>query len=510
MANPNFEISTITAAGAAMLAQATEGNKVIFSGCEANSTVYTLEQAKAVAAVTGTRITDGIEVTGVTDARILVRATFEPSSATGGEANSLILFGRLSSQDESTRTPICVVSNSTPFYLPEYNQAAVSAFDCLFTVQYNISSPVVVEQTSALECSLAEFRQLKERVVTTHKSGEETSGDDQDVYGVKSFWSGIKFKEYGFDDQTASADANGFKIENTEMNFGFEASYGQDIVINSNSSVSTHFKVKDETLAFGKYSNYGANPFFSLDYSGDSGTVFMGIAPNDDGSYPVSIVKGSLSDGVYLAADYAKLKKLSVSGKVSGTLYTADILPDENNNRTIGTNAMRWNSLYVTNIDASGPVGFSGTLTLGGNVASNIIPNEDGLYSLGRTTDKWKSVYADWIHADTKLLAYDLKVENEVSMPDAACAGIVSSGITRGAYVGMIQFVVFENYTGAISAGDTLDNTKFKFVTLSVGSDGGLIIAAGERASFGTWKAITYGGKIDTTGNFLILAIRTA
>lgn len=509
MTNPNFEVSTITTAGAAMLAQATEGNKVIFSGCAATSTVYTLALAKLIYSVPGDRITNLIEVTDVTDARILVRATFEPSESTGGEANSLILFGRLSSHEEDARTPICVVSNSAPFYLPTSDQAAVTAFDCLFTVQYNISSPVVVEQTSALECSLAEFRQLKERVVTTHKPGESTGGEVQTIYGEKTFLNGIKFKETDFDVQTASADADGFKVVNTEMNFGFEASYGQNIVIASNSTASTNFKVQDEKLSFGSFANHGNIPFFSLDYSRDSGTVFMGIAPRDDGTFPVSVVDGNLSEGVYLAADNAKIDKLIVTDAIYGTLYTADVLPDENNNRMLGTQAMRWNILYVTSINASGPVGISGTLSIGGSVASNITPNEDGLYSLGSSSNKWKGVHADWVTAETKLSAYDLEVENEVSMPAAACSGIVASGITRGTVVGMIQFIVVENYTGIIQAGETLDNSKCKFATISV-SGGSLSIGATEAVDFGTWKAVTYGGKLDTTQTILILAIRTA
>lgn len=392
MANPNFEVSTITTAGAALLAQATEGNKVIFSGCEANSTVYTLEQAKAVSSITGTRITDGIEVTDVTDARILVRATFEPSAETGGEANSLILFGRLSSQDENTRTPICVVSNSTPFYLPEYNQAAVTAFDCLFTVQYNISSPVIVEQTSALECSLAEFRQLKERVVTTHKAGESTGGDDQDVHGVKTFWNGVKLKDSVYGDiQTATVDVNGLKVEHEYEAHGFSASFGMDIIIRNNSVKNTQFKVQDQVLNFG---NYYSRPFFSLDCSEDSGTVFMGIAPNSStGEYPVSIVNGSISDGVYLAADYAKLKKLSISEKISGTTRTESILPADDISHSLGSTDLRWLVVYSDTLkaraaDLLGDLGVNGSIT-----AHYLYPTEQAVNDIGSSTRQWSSVY---------------------------------------------------------------------------------------------------------------------
>ena len=409
MANPNFEVSTITTAGAALLAQATEGNKVIFSGCEANSTVYTLEQAKAVAAITGTRITDGVEVTDVTDARILVRATFEPSAATGGEANSLILFGRLSSQGENTRTPICVVSNSTPFYLPEYNQAAVTAFDCLFTIQYNISNPVVVEQTSALECSLAEFRQLKERVVTTHEAGESTGGDDQDVYGVKTFWNGVKLKDSVYGDiQTVTVDVDGLKVEHEYGTYGFCASFGRDIIIENNSDTETHFKVQDQVLNFG---NYYGRPFFSLDYSGDSGTVFMGIAPDSStGNFPISVVKGSLSEGVYLAADYAKIKKLSISEKISGTTRTESILPADDISHSLGSTDLRWLVVYSDTLKAR-TADLLGDLVVNGSITAHYLyPTEQAVNDIGSSTRQWSNVYTK-----NAIVSNTLKVTGEAT-----------------------------------------------------------------------------------------------
>ena len=424
MANPNFEVSTITTAGAALLAQATEGNKVIFSGGEANSTVYTLEQAKAVAAITGTRITDGIEVTDVTDARILVRATFEPSAATGGEANSLILFGRLSSQGENTRTPICVVSNSTPFYLPEYNQEAVTAFDCLFTIQYNISNPVVVEQTSALECSLAEFRQLKERVVTTHKAGESTVGDDQDVYGVKTFWNGVKLKDSVYGDiQTATVDVDGLRVEHEYETSGFSASFGGDIIIRNNSDRNTQFKVQDQVLNFG---NYYSRPFFSLDYSGDSGTVFMGIAPDSStGNFPISVVKGSLSEGVYLAADYAKLKKLSISEKISGTTRTESILPADDISHSLGSTDLRWLVVYSDTLKAR-TADLLGDLVVNGSITAHYLyPTEQGVNDIGSSTRQWSNVYTK-----NAIVSNTLKVTGNASFSStvSVSSGLIASG----------------------------------------------------------------------------------
>lgn len=190
----DFDVSTITTSGAQLLAQATDGNRLVVSGCEANTTVYTAETAKAVTAPTGTRISNEIELVGVQDNKIIVRARFTQSETTGGNANSLVLFGRLENDPEETRTAICVVSNNAQFYLPSSTSEAVQDFECLFTIDYEIQSNVVVEQTSALECSLAEFRLLKERTVTSHKEGDPNVGDPtQNIFGAKVFQSQIEF-----------------------------------------------------------------------------------------------------------------------------------------------------------------------------------------------------------------------------------------------------------------------------------------------------------------------------
>lgn len=381
MSNPNFEVSTITTAGAEMLAQATEGKKVIFSGCAATSTVYTLALAKLIYNVPRDRITNLIEVTDVTDARILVRATFEPSALTGGEANSLILFGRLSSHKEDAMTPICVVSNSAPFYLPTSDQAAVTSFDCLFTVQYNISSPVVVEQTSALECSLAEFRQLKERVVTTHKAGESTVGEGQTIYGEKTFLNGAKFKEAGADDRKASVDANELKIVKT-TGAPFAASYGQNIEISSFSAEATNFKVKDEKLSFGRWGD--STPFFCIDCSGDAGSISMGISPNSDDEYSVAVIESAADsdDGVYLAADHAKIKKLSVG----------NVLPAGNVSYSLGSADNYWLAVFADTLKARA-ADFSDQITANSVVAQYVYPTEKNTNNLGSSTREWSYVY---------------------------------------------------------------------------------------------------------------------
>lgn len=228
----DFDVSTITTSGAQLLAQATEGNRLVVSGCEANTTVYTAETAKAVTAPTGARISNEIELVGVQDNKIIVRARFTQSETTGGNANSLVLFGRLENDSEDTRTAICVVSNNAQFYLPLNTSEAVQDFECLFTIDYEIQSNVVVEQTSALECSLAEFRLLKERTVTSHKEGNPNVGDPtQNIFGEKVFQSQIGFvSETNF---TSPATFNGGIAVNDRSRFEHDASFNNPVFFDS-------------------------------------------------------------------------------------------------------------------------------------------------------------------------------------------------------------------------------------------------------------------------------------
>lgn len=226
----DFDVSTITTSGAQLLAQATEGNRLVVSGCEANTTVYTAETAKAVTAPTGARISNEIELVGVQDNKIIVRARFTQSETTGGNANSLVLFGRLENDPEETRTAICVVSNNAQFYLPSSTSEAVQDFECLFTIDYEIQSNVVVEQTSALECSLAEFRLLKERTVTLHKEGDPNVGDPtQNIFGAKVFRSQIGFVAKA--NFTSVATFNGGIAVNSGAQFAEDATFNGNIIL---------------------------------------------------------------------------------------------------------------------------------------------------------------------------------------------------------------------------------------------------------------------------------------
>lgn len=352
----DFDVSTITRTGAQLLAQATEGNRLIVSGCEANTTVYTSETAKAVTAPTGARISNDVSIVFVQDNRILIRALFTQSETTGGNANSLVLFGRLANDPAETRTAICVVSNNAQFYLPSSTSEAVQDFECLFTIDYEIQSNVVVEQTSALECSLAEFRLLKERTVTAHKEGDPNVGDPtQNIFGAKVFRSQIGFVSkanftslatfnggIAVNDEISIPDndkgtivigsdqnkphctliASGIEFENKDWQHPRKATYGMDnLQLYSVEAHATVFSAISDDLKFGEQ-NIGNDsyPTFWVHREASTEGGFIKFAPIGDGEYGLVVQEDDNIGGVSIKTSTITCNSFEGSGAALANL----------------------------------------------------------------------------------------------------------------------------------------------------------------------------------------------
>lgn len=352
----DFDVSTITTSGAQLLAQATDGNRLVVSGCEANTTVYTAETAKAVTAPTGTRISNEIELVSVQDNKIIVRARFTQSETTGGNANSLVLFGRLENDPEETRTAICVVSNNAQFYLPSSASEAVQDFECLFTINYEIQSNVVVEQTSALECSLAEFRLLKERTVTSHKEGDLNVGDPtQNIFGEKVFQNQIGFVAtanftslatfnggIAVNDKILISDndkgtivigsdqnkphctltASGIEFENKDWQHPRKATYGMDnLQLYSMEAHATVLSAISDDLKFGE-ENIGGGSYATIWIHRNAGIEgsFIKFAPRSGGEYGLVIQDNEDTDKVSITTSTITCDSFEGSGAALANL----------------------------------------------------------------------------------------------------------------------------------------------------------------------------------------------
>lgn len=182
-----FETETLTVVGAQFLASATAQNRLVIDGCNAYTSFYSVQQAQAVTAppLNEFSSTDDATLIGATDNHVQIRAAFHAGESTGGDANTVMVYGHLES-DPLTLRVIYVASSNETFHIPLTTDVA-SVCGFLFDITYNADPDAVTTATQSTYTSLAEFLTLKERTVTTHKEGDPNTGDDQEILGHKTF-----------------------------------------------------------------------------------------------------------------------------------------------------------------------------------------------------------------------------------------------------------------------------------------------------------------------------------
>lgn len=187
-----FDVNTITLQGAIAVASATVSNKLVIDGCDATTDVLTQAQAAQIAtrpATPGSTTTE-IALAGSTDNHVFAYAEFLLGESTGGDFNSFFLYGHLE-DDTSTVFVISVCSSTNPVHLPATGDVT-NRTEIQFDLTFTPNAEVVKVADTSMYCTRGEFLILKERAVTTHAEGTPTTGEAQDIYGVKTFKNGFK------------------------------------------------------------------------------------------------------------------------------------------------------------------------------------------------------------------------------------------------------------------------------------------------------------------------------
>lgn len=194
-----YDVSTITISGASLLASATASDKLILVGCDATTEVLTQEQAVAVTTRPANPFsnTTRISLEGSDGNHVYVRVMFVAGESTGGDANTLYLYGHPES-DSTTNTVLAVLSSADGFHLPVSGDVA-NTYRTLFDVIYTPESGAIETINTSAYATYAEFKRLKDRTVTTYKEGDMTAGDNQTIRGIKSFRQPINFPAVGAD-----------------------------------------------------------------------------------------------------------------------------------------------------------------------------------------------------------------------------------------------------------------------------------------------------------------------
>lgn len=205
-----FETETLTVVGAQFLASATAQNRLVIDGCNAYTSFYSVQQAQAVTAppLNEFSSTDDATLIGATDNHVQIRAAFHAGESTGGDANTVMVYGHLES-DPLTLRVVYVASSNETFHIPLTTDVA-SVCGFLFDITYNADPDAVTSATQSTYTSLAEFLTLKERTVTTHKEGDPNTGDDQEILGDKMFSGDVTIRQ-----------GNKLYLRNVENNNGY-------------------------------------------------------------------------------------------------------------------------------------------------------------------------------------------------------------------------------------------------------------------------------------------------
>ncbi len=188
-----FDVSTITLKGAELLAAATSSDRFIVVGCDADTNVLTQQQAIYHPNRPDSPVSNTTEVTPInhyTMNSIYIRAYFRAGETTGGSVNTLYLYGHLES-DSAHDYVIFIASASTSFHLPEVGDV-MDEWEARLSINYNPNTDSIAYATSATYATQASVDALEDRMVSVHAFNSLTQGDNQDIYGIKTFKNGIE------------------------------------------------------------------------------------------------------------------------------------------------------------------------------------------------------------------------------------------------------------------------------------------------------------------------------
>lgn len=181
MANP-FSINIVTPDGAALIAQATAANQIVFTGALSGTTAATDAAdlaSKTVAFYDG--ITGAIASCSATDNIAKIVAAFGNAGASSQAVKSVCILGRLASQSAGSEVIVAAMSDdaSTIVLPPDSSPSQKIRFPFNFAV----TDGGTIETVYADGATIADL----DRFVSMYKAGDPTQGEYQTILGDKSF-----------------------------------------------------------------------------------------------------------------------------------------------------------------------------------------------------------------------------------------------------------------------------------------------------------------------------------
>lgn len=457
-----FDVNTITVQGTIAVASATVGNKFVIDGCDATTDILTQAQAAQVAVRPANpgSTTSEISLAGSTDNHVFAYAEFLQGEATGGDFNTFYLYGHLQDMPD-TVVVIAVASATATTHIPDAGDVT-NRTEIQFDLTFSPNADVVKVADTSMYCTRGEFLILKERTVTTHKEGEPTTGEEQTIYGNKTFngivtayeilplYSSLGLGGVGRSDNRFP-DGYFYDLDSAALTIGRTSSLSRTSFSTTNQNelevvckgpsvtiATTTDDLATYPLSYVKiardYANGASFDILAQDsstetdgkiriHSGNStadlkklnmGTIkgtygaYLNLAAGTDGNsndaceFSVGITVGGTNQA-YIAA-----KKLNgaygIQLSAPSVFFSGDLLPDVGATRSIGSAYSKFKNGYINEITTtkiSAPVGSDI------DVDGSIIPFSGNAYSLGDSTSGFTDVYANNLHGVIPLPAED-------------------------------------------------------------------------------------------------------
>lgn len=437
----DFDVNTITAAGATLIASATAGNKLVIDGCDATTDVLTKAQAVQVStrpATPGSNTTE-VALAGSTDNHVYAYAEFIRGQSTGGDFNTFYLYGHIQNTPSVVRV-IAIASASSPTHLPVSGDVT-NRTELQFELTFSATDEVVTVADSSMYTTRGEFLLLKERTVTTHAEGTPTTGEAQTIYGAKTFKNAIVCDgSVTFNDDINIGDDATLKTRNIEPTWGSpdigtsssyygkiycESSYCNEIYSTAGLATGLHNSLACSSDVWigtgaGPAANVQTkkvsvvNPSYYSDtieitYYEDASEVEhfcfnAGLVPSSGDDYDLG-ASGRCWDHAYV--NYLKLPNVDLYyGNDTDALTTnGSFAPENDESYDLGKYDYKWNNVYAKYFLAGYGIDFAGTRAIwidGGSddlmINGSLLPDDGSTYNLGSGDYPFNAVYADTLH----------------------------------------------------------------------------------------------------------------
>lgn len=396
-----YDVTTLTIKGTELLASATAANNLVVAGCDATQTFVTKASAVTVQNRPANPYsnTTSVRLEGATENHVFIRIFFKEGESTGGDVNTLYLYGH-SASDPTQDYVIAVMSSQTPFHLPEDGDIS-NVYGTLLDIVYNVADGSISTVTASVYATYSEYADLRDRAVTTHKMGQPTVGDNQTIYGNKTFIDPANFNTANIN--TANIDTG--NIDLIKMG-AMQAARTRSYPSNKDIGVVENFlNENDDIVMTNTYYVGGNSGYCTMEVKNLSGTPSSGGASfniSHSNSYNSPINKASLK----------------ICGSTSNTWHGFSVEYKNSESKNVAT-------IFGEKVLVKGPSKFTDTITVdpgGGNPcvlreATNIAPNnftyKTGSIGINSVTPPGGStvsyVAADLVSLETQEVTYKLE-----------------------------------------------------------------------------------------------------